>query len=109
MRLITTVYWLVFATVVVFAQEKSQITVTGGITTPTAVVIVRAEEGKKTLELQCNQDAHGCTIPQSGSYWMVRLPKNRGLYHCANVELYKGNSGGATEEKVGEYCLTRTE
>jgi hypothetical protein len=40
---------------------------------------------------------------------MVRLPKNRGLYDCANVELYRAINGSETEEKVGEYCLTRTE
>jgi len=93
----------------VIAQEKSQITVKGGSTTPTGVLIVTAKEGKKNLELQCNEGANYCRIPPNGSYWMVRLPKNRGLYECANVELYKNGPGEEAEQKVGEYCLTRTE
>lgn len=109
MKHLAAVCGLVLATVLAFGQEKSQIKVKTAITTSTKVVIVSAEEGNKTIELQCNEDAHSCAILSAGSYWMVRLPKNRGLYHCANVELYQGNSGGETDKKVGEYCLTRSE
>lgn len=98
-----------FAGLLVMAQEKSQITVKGGSTTPTRVLIVTAREGEKTLELQCNEGTNHCLIPPNGSYWMVRLPKNRGLYECANVELYKDGPGEQAEQKIGEYCLTRIE
>ncbi len=90
-------------------EEKSQIIVKSSTTNRNGVVIITAEEGKQTLELQCNEGTHGCTVAQAGRYWMVRLPKNRGLYDCANVELYQFQSGSEPEEKVGQYCLTRTE
>jgi hypothetical protein len=109
MKHLATISCLVLVTLVAFGEEKSQITVRNGSTANTGVVIVTAKEGKKTIELQCNRDVHSCTIPDPGSYWMVRLPKNHGLYDCANVELYQGDSGGETEQKIGEYCLTRTE
>jgi hypothetical protein len=89
----------------VFAQEKSQVTVKSGMTTSNGVVIVTAEEGKKAIELQCNEGLSDCAIPRAGTYVMVRLPKNRGLYECACVQLYESNRTGEAEKKVGEYCL----
>jgi hypothetical protein len=86
MKHLTGVLGLLFASLVAFGQEKSQITVKGGTTSSNGVVIITVEEGNKMLELQCNQRAPDCTIPRAGSYVMVRLPKNRGLYDCADVE-----------------------
>jgi hypothetical protein len=36
---------------------------------------------------------------------MVRLPKNRGMYDCQNVDLYPRTADPENEEKLGEYCL----
>lgn len=37
---------------------------------------------------------------------MVQLPKNRGMYDCQNVEMYRGDpEKPEAAEKVGAYCL----
>jgi hypothetical protein len=38
---------------------------------------------------------------------MVRLPKNYGMYDCANVDLFPKDVDPATGERIGEYCLVR--
>jgi len=55
--------------------------------------------------LQCNKGQHECAIPEPGNYLMVRLPENRGMYDCANVELYPVSGDPQTSRKIGEYCL----
>ena len=66
-----------FAGVQALAQEKSQITVkTSAVNN--GVVIVTAQTGKTSFELQCNKDISGCRVLEPGDYLMVRLPKNRG-------------------------------
>jgi hypothetical protein len=70
------------------------------------VVIVPALEGKTSLELQCNNGVPSCTALTPGDYTMVRLPKNRGMYDCANVEIYPKSGDPETATKVGAYCLT---
>jgi hypothetical protein len=92
------------AAVVLLAQEKSQITVKES-TVMTGVVIITANENGKTLELQCNQSMAACTVLKPGEYWMVRLPKNYGMYDCANVDLFPKSADPGTGEKIGEYCL----
>ena len=37
---------------------------------------------------------------------MVRLPKNRGLYDCQNVDIYPTSANPDVDQKIGEYCLT---
>ena len=74
------------------AQDKSLITVRGSEVN-NGVVIVTAHqanptEGKASFALHCNEGLHDCTIPEPGTYVMVRLPKNYGMYDCANVDLY---------------------
>ena len=108
MKHVTMICCIVFATLVAFGQEKSQIIVKSSTTTSNGVVIITAEAGKQTLELQCNEGAPRCTVLKDGRYLMVRLPKNRGLYDCANVEVYQANFDSEAEERVGDYCLTRT-
>jgi hypothetical protein len=90
------------------AQEKSQITVkTSAVNN--GVVIVTAQTGKTSFELQCNKDISGCRALEPGDYLMVRLPKNRGVYDCANVDIYPKSADSAdpeVTEKLGEYCVT---
>jgi len=69
------------------------------------VVILAAREGKKSFELNCNQGMSGCAVPQPGDYLMLRLPKNHGVYQCANVELYRTTTGSEVGDKIGQYCL----
>ncbi|MBZ5704305.1 MAG: hypothetical protein LAN63_03060 [Acidobacteriia bacterium] len=95
---------LLAAAAALLAQEKSQITVTESTVT-TGVVIVSAHAAGKPVELQCNQSMSGCTILKAGEYWMVRLPKNHGIYDCANVDLFPKSADPETSEKIGEYCL----
>jgi hypothetical protein len=89
----------------VWAQEKSKVTVkstekNGG------VIFVTIKDGSKTVDLNCNEGFPNCTAPKPGDYWMVRLPKNHGVYECQNVELFPGDSEDTdNSEKVGSYCL----
>jgi len=93
------------------AQDKSVITVrsseiSNGVIIITAVQAATGGQAKATLELQCNKGVGGCKAPEPGSYIMVRLPKNWGMYDCANVDLYASSADPATDQKIGEYCLT---
>jgi hypothetical protein len=75
------------------------------------VVIVNAiqpameDQTKASFELHCNKNMPACKAPEAGTYQMVRLPKNWGMYDCVNVDLYAASANPATGEKVGEYCL----
>jgi hypothetical protein len=88
-----------------FAQEKTSVTVKNSELV-TGVVIVHIEKAGKSLELQCNEGAGFCKALPSGSYLMVELPKNYGMYDCKNVEIYRGDQNKPeAAEKIGEYCL----
>jgi len=88
-----------------FALDKSLITVKDS-TVGNVVVIVSIREAGKTYELQCNQTAPYCNVPKPGDYWMVRLPKNHGLYDCANVDLYPQSANVEERDQIfGEYCI----
>jgi len=94
-----------FMAVELLAVEKSTITVKDTSVSGN-VVLVTIQESGKSLELQCTKDAPNCKVPQTGTYWMVRLPKNHGYYDCANVDLYTqtadpANSAGA----FAEFCI----
>jgi hypothetical protein len=69
------------------------------------VVVLAAREGQNSLELHCNKDMSGCTVLVPGTYLMVRLPKNRGVYDCANVDIYRTTTDPETGDKIGQYCL----
>ena len=76
----------------------------------TGVVLISGQmtttEGKRSsVELQCNKGMLMCTLPRPGTYVMVLLPKNRGTYECANVDLYPEGAEPENSEKIGEYCL----
>ena len=97
-----------FIAVSLFSQEKSPVKVKG-TEVNNGVVIVTVQENQNTLELQCNKNSVGCQAPAAGSYWMVRLPKNWGMYDCQNVDLYPGSeeptTSGTNEKKIGDFCL----
>jgi hypothetical protein len=64
------------------------------------------DQAKLSLTLHCNKEASSCKAPDPGTYIMVRLPKNWGMYDCANVDLYPPTADPASAQKIGEYCLT---
>jgi hypothetical protein len=94
-----------FAGVRALAQDKSQITVKNNAVN-NGVVTVMAQTGRTSLELRCNKDISGCRVLEPGDYVMVRLPKNHGVYDCANVDIYPKSADPEVTEKLGEYCVT---
>ena len=97
---------VLFAAVQMFAQDKSQVTVKS-VDKNNGVVLITVAENGNTLELQCNEGASFCTAAKPGEYQMVRLPKNRGLYDCQNVDLFKSDADPASAERIGQYCLLK--
>ncbi len=98
------IFALLMLAAVALAQEASQVTIKGGEIN-NGVVIITAVEGKATVELQCNQGTGGCKMLQPGTYVMVRLPKNQGMYHCANVEIFPAAADPASSQRIGAFCL----
>ena len=92
------------------AQDQSTITVrnsevNNGVVIITAIQAPTGDQPKLSLELHCNKGASACKAPEAGTYLMVRLPKNWGMYDCQNVDLYPTSADPATAQKIGEYCL----
>ena len=91
------------------AQDKSLVTVSSSeVNNGVVIVTVHREnptDGTASFALHCNKGVHDCTIPEPGNYVMVRLPKNYGMYDCANVELYPPSADPETSQRVGQYCL----
>jgi hypothetical protein len=92
------------------AQEKSNITVKGAEVSNGVVIVAAAQEGtpeqaNASFALHCNKGVSACKAPEPGSYVMVRLPKNWGMYDCTNVDLYPSSADPAKAQKIGEYCL----
>jgi hypothetical protein len=98
-----TAAFVILASELAFAQEKTPVKVKGSEVV-TGVVIVHVQKDSKSLELQCNEGAGFCKALPSGSYLMVELPANYGMYDCKNVEMYRGDPPEAAE-KIGAYCL----
>ena len=91
-------------------QEKSNITVKAAEVSNGVVIVTVAQAGapeqaSSSFALHCNKGASACKAPEPGSYIMVRLPKNWGMYDCTNVDLYPSSADPATALKIGEYCL----
>ena len=95
---------LILTVVVALAQEVSQVTIKSSEINSGVVIITAVAQGK-TLEFQCNQGMTGCKVPQAGSYMMVRLPKNQGMYDCTNVEIFPNGADPASAQRIGAYCL----
>ena len=101
---------LLFAPVALSAQEQpeSQKITIKSKEINNGVVILGVQEGKNFFELQCNKNFMGCTALETGDYLMVRLPKNRGMYDCANAEVYRKAANSETGERLGQYCLVQS-
>ncbi len=93
-----------FLAVTLFAQDASRITIKSHEVN-NGVVIIAAQEGKTQIGLQCNKEMPNCNSPSPGSYLMVRLPKNHGMYECQNVRIYASSADPDTDPILGEYCL----
>lgn len=95
------------AAVSMVAQEQSELqTITiRSSEVNNGVVILAAREEKNSFELHCNQGMSGCAVPEPGNYLMLRLPKNHGIYQCANVELYRTTTGSEIGDRIGQYCM----
>ena len=102
---------VLMATAQLIAQEQSTITVKSSETTDGVVIVAATlpSEGHANtpVSLQCNKGASACKAPDPGTYLMVRLPKNWGMYDCANVDLYPTTANPTTDQKIGEYCLNQ--
>ncbi len=92
------------------AQDQATVTVKGSEVVSGVVILNvaqpnTADTAKASFELHCNKGASACKAPEPGTYLMVRLPKNWGMYDCTNVDLYPASADPATSQKIGEYCL----
>lgn len=90
------------------AQDKVMITVKNSVTTNGVIVVTvlgTGEQAKEVMQLNCNKGTSSCTAPEPGTYLMVKLPKNWGMYDCANVDLYAASANPDSDQKIGEYCL----
>ena len=102
---VLTAAFVILATEQAFAQEKTPVKVKSSEVV-TGVVIVHVLKDGKSLELHCNEGAGNCKALPSGSYLMVELPENHGMYDCKNVEIYRGDQDKPeAAEMVGAYCL----
>lgn len=105
-----TILLVLAACIQVMAQDRSTITVKKSETSRETVIVTALPEGagnstKASFELNCNKDASSCKAPQPGTYIMVTLPKNWGMYDCTNVDLYAATADPDKDQKIGEYCL----
>ena len=101
---------LLFSPIALSAQEQTEpqkITVKSKEVN-NGVVILTVQEGKNSFELQCNKEFAGCVALDAGDYLMVRLPKNRGLYDCANAEVFRKAPSAEPGDKIGQYCLVQS-
>jgi hypothetical protein len=93
----------------VMAQDKSIITVkTGEVNNGVVILTVHQTATSQVAEsfaLHCNKGMADCKVLEPGTYVMVRLPKNWGMYDCACIDLYASTADPASGEKLGEYCL----
>ena len=92
------------------AQDRSTVTVkktelSNGVVIVAVVQEATGDQAKASFELHCNKGASACKAPEPGSYLMVRLPKNWGMYDCTNVDLYAASVDPNKDQKIGEYCL----
>src|SRR5271157_2207741 len=102
---VLTAAFIILATQQAFVQVKTPVKVKSSEVV-TGVVIVHVQKEAKSLELQCNEGMGYCKALQSGSYLMVELPKNYGMYDCKNVEMYRGDQDKPeAAEMIGAYCL----
>jgi len=88
------------------AQQGAQIKVKSSEVV-TGVVIIEILKDGTPYELQCNQRAASCKALKNGTYWMVELPPNFGMYDCWNVEVYRFDNEIPSSDRIGQYCLIK--
>lgn len=94
------------AVVTTAAQEKSPITVKRSDLV-NGVVIVTVQKAGKAYQLQCNQGLPSCNPLKAGTYQMVELPENSGMYECKDVQVFAESADTEdADQKLGEYCLS---
>jgi hypothetical protein len=98
---------VILLALVTLAQEKSSPIMVKEATTTTGVVIVTADMAGKSVQLQCTASMPDCAALKNGKYVIVLLPKNHGMYDCQNVDVYAPDANPATDQRIGEYCLTQ--
>jgi len=105
--LFISLFLFVFFALVLSAQEQRELrTITiRSSRVNSDVVILAAQEGRTSFELQCNKNVFGCTVLEPGNYLMARLPKDHGIYDCANVDIYRTTTEPNPGDKIGQYCL----
>jgi hypothetical protein len=104
MKLAIVLLFSALAAVSLCAQDTSSITVKQSSRSGDVIQIAVQVDGKP-MELHCTQSVLFCSVLKPGDYTMVRLPKNRGIYECSNVDLYEKSADPQSASKIGEYCL----
>ena len=107
MKRVILVLVFLLAVVSLAAQQAPRQVTVKSTETNSGVLIVKVDDGRHTLELQCNKGMPDCTTLRPGPYQMLELPKNHGLYDCMNVELYGEEDTQAKGRLMGAYCLTQ--
>lgn len=100
------ILFIVLFALSLWAQDKAQVTVKKTDTVG-GIILVTATENGKQIEFQCTAQQAWCTALTPGSYQLVRLPKNHGMYDCQNVDLYSNTADIEIDAKLGEYCLNQ--
>ncbi|MGZ4814670.1 MAG: hypothetical protein ACXVZV_04645 [Terriglobales bacterium] len=107
------ILFLLLAAAVVFgaaafaADEEATSTITVKSSEKSSgVVTLQITKESKAFELTCNEGMPSCADLKKGSYKMVELPKNHGIYECKDVRIYSDSSTASEDDdKLGEYCL----
>jgi hypothetical protein len=100
------IFFVLVCALALWGQDKTQVGVKSSQTISGIVLVTLTENGKQ-LEIQCTDQQAWCTSLKPGSYQMVRLPKNHGMYDCINVDVFAGTADTDKDQKLGEYCLNQ--
>jgi hypothetical protein len=101
---VVTAAFVILAAQQAFAQDKTPVKVKNSVV-GNGVVVVHVLKDGKPLDLQCNEGATTCKALPAGSYLMLQLPENHGMYDCKNVEMYRSDQDKPEAEAIGAYCL----
>ena len=116
-RAIVCLLFVLFVAATGWAQGQSTVIIKGSEVV-TGVVIISGQPAmtagqpltepatkRGSFELQCNKGVPSCVAPPPGTYVLVRLPKNYGMYDCVNAHLYPNGADPETSHSIGDYCL----
>ena len=99
---------LVLVGALAFAADEeatSAITVKGSQKS-SGVITIQISKDSKNFELNCNQTMPSCVDLKKGTYRMLELPKNHGMYDCKDVRVFAESAASTDDDaKLGEYCL----